>query len=52
MWPLIDMILFVYLLGLDNIDYSRYPDEELQKKWIAMYLEEKAKLKGMKIQPS
>ena len=34
-------------IELSKIDYKRYPDEELQKKWIKMYLEEVAILNGM-----
>ena len=33
--------------GLDMPDYSFYPDEMVQKKFIRMYLEERAKLKGL-----
>ena len=29
------------------MDYSRYPSEVFQKKWIRMYLEEVALLDGM-----
>ena len=33
-------------VGIDNVDYGRYPDEVLQKKWLRMYLQEAAKLRG------
>lgn len=33
--------------GLDMPDYSLYPDEIVQKKFIRVYLEESAKLKGL-----
>lgn len=26
-------------IGIDDIDYSRYPDEALQKQWLKEYLE-------------
>ena len=35
-----------FFVGVDDVDYGRYPDESLQKKWLRMYLEEAAKLKG------
>ena len=34
-------------IGVENVDYGRYPDESLQKLWLRMYLEEAAKLRGM-----
>ena len=33
-------------VGVDNVDYSRYPEEAVQKYWIRLYLEEKARQKG------
>ena len=36
-------------IGIDNVDYGRYPDEAMQKKWLRMYLQEAAKLRGRKI---
>ena len=35
------------LPGIENVDYNKYPDETVQKKWIRMYLEEAAKIKGL-----
>ena len=32
---------------MDNVDYSRYPEEAVQKYWIRLYLEEKARQKGL-----
>lgn len=37
----------MHTVGIDNVDYSRYPDEVLQKKWLRMYLQEAAKLRGI-----
>ena len=36
----------MYSLGVDEVDYSLYPKREHQLKWIAVYLEEAAKLRG------
>ena len=33
--------------GLESIDYGKYPNESVQKKFIRMYLEESALLKGL-----
>ena len=38
-----------FLVGIDNIDYSLYPNKEFQLKYIQMYLEEVAILKGITI---
>ena len=38
-----------FLVGIDNIDYSLYPKKEFQLKYIRMYLEEVAILKGITI---
>ena len=43
---LLPIVSFVYLIGLDDVDFSRYPSESFQKWWIRAYLEESAKLKG------
>lgn len=37
---------FCEFAGLDDINYDLYPDEDLQKVWIRMYLEEAALLRG------
>ena len=37
----------MHTVGIDNVDYGRYPDEVLQKKWLRMYLQEAAKLRGI-----
>lgn len=34
---LTDPLLFV--VGMDNIDYSRFPDKEYQMDWLRIYLE-------------
>ena len=34
------------LLGVDEVDYNLYPKREHQLKWIGVYLEEAAKLRG------
>ena len=38
--------MFFYTLGVDEVDYSLYPKREHQLKFIAVYLEEVAKLRG------
>ena len=38
--------MFFYTLGVDEVDYSLYPKREHQLKFIAVYLEEAAKLRG------
>ena len=38
--------MFFYTLGVEEVDYSLYPKREHQLKFIAVYLEEAAKLKG------
>lgn len=43
--PFLRTILFVPL-GVDEVDYSLYPKREHQLKWIAVYLEEAARLRG------
>lgn len=30
----------LYILGVDEIDYARYPEEAFQKQWLQVYLEE------------
>ena len=39
-------IFFFSTLGVDEVDYSLYPKREHQLKFIAVYLEEAAKLRG------
>ena len=39
-------MFFFYTLGVDEVDYSLYPKREHQLKFIAVYLEEAAKLRG------
>lgn len=39
---------FCEFAGVENVDYTKYPSEEVQKMWIRMYLEEKQKLDGEK----
>ena len=39
---------FCEFSGVENADYSRYPDEGVQKQWIRMYLEEKGKVQQTK----
>ena len=38
-------VCYMYI-GVDNVDYNRYPDEAMQKHWIRLYLEEKVALRG------
>ena len=38
--------MFFYKLGVDEVDYSLYPKREHQLKFIAVYLEAAAKLRG------
>ena len=38
--------IFFSTLGVDEVDYSLYPKREHQLKFIAVYLEEAAKLRG------
>ena len=33
-------------LGIDSVDYTKYPDEHHQKKWIGIYLRESALCEG------
>ena len=40
------MFFFFCTLGVDEVDYSLYPKREHQLKFIAIYLEEAAKLRG------
>ena len=40
------IIRFIISLGVDRVDYSRYPEEAVQKYWIRLYLEEKVRQKG------
>lgn len=37
---------FCEFAGVEEVDYRRYPDEVVQKRWIRRYLEEMQKLKG------
>lgn len=37
---------FCEFAGVENVDYSKYPDEMVQKMWIRGYLEEASELKG------
>ncbi|XP_015771197.1 PREDICTED: probable ethanolamine kinase isoform X1 [Acropora digitifera] len=37
---------FCEYAGVDEVDYSLYPQREHQLKWIAIYLDESAKLRG------
>lgn len=37
---------FCEFAGVENVDYAKYPDEMVQKRWIRMYLEEAQKLKA------
>ena len=41
-----EYICFFYKLGVDEVDYTLYPKREHQLKFIAVYLEEAAKLRG------
>ena len=50
-------MLFVFILsdtaiGAEELDFSRYPDERVQKSFIKIYLEEGAKLRGKCTMPS
>ena len=38
--------LHVGLVGVDEVDYSRYPDKEFQLKWLRVFLESKYKIQG------
>lgn len=37
---------FCEFAGVENVDYSLYPEESVQKMWIEMYLDEKEKLQN------
>lgn len=37
---------FCEFCGVENVDYNRYPKEDVQRKWIRMYLNAAQKLKG------
>jgi len=37
---------FCEFAGVEEVDYSRYPNEQVQKRWIEIYLKEAAKLQG------
>ena len=39
-------IFFCLFKGVDEVDYNLYPQREHQLKWIAIYLDEAAKLRG------
>ena len=39
--------LYWFITGVDNVDYSLYPNKEFQLKYLRMYLEEAAILKGL-----
>lgn len=39
---------FCEFAGVDNVDYSKYPEEDVQKRWVRMYLEEVQNLRGEK----
>lgn len=38
--------MYLFSLGIDEVDYNLYPKREHQLKWIAVYLEETARLRG------
>ena len=38
--------MFFFSSGIDEVDYNLYPKREYQLKWIAVYLEEAARLRG------
>ena len=38
---------FCEFAGVDDVDYSRYPNEDFQKEWLQAYLEETALLSGL-----
>ena len=40
-------MFFTFLTGVDEVDYDKYPEKSYQLKWIRIYLEEAAKIKGM-----
>lgn len=33
------MLLLFHFTGVDEVDYSRYPDKEFQLNWLKVYLE-------------
>ncbi|XP_062517145.1 ethanolamine kinase 2-like [Corticium candelabrum] len=37
---------FCEFAGVDNVDYSRYPDKDFQMQWLQLYLEETARQSG------
>ena len=41
-----DKIFCTFSLGIFEVDYSLYPKREHQLKWITVYLEEAARLRG------
>ena len=44
---MVTSILYWFITGVDNLDYSLYPNKEFQLKYLHMYLEEAAILKGL-----
>lgn len=40
---------FCEFAGIENVDYSKYPNESLQKVWLTNYLKVAASLKGVPI---
>ena len=46
-WKLWHCNFFLSSQGVDEVDYNLYPNREHQLKWIAVYLEEAARLRGM-----
>ena len=39
---------FCKFAGVENVDYNKYPKEDVQKRWVRMYLEEGQHLRGEK----
>ena len=37
---------FCEFAGVENVDYSKYPEEDVQERWVKIYLEEVASLLG------
>ena len=43
----VDPSIVWFLTGIDHVDYTLYPKKEFQLKYLCMYLEETAILKGL-----
>lgn len=41
---------FCEFAGVEDVDYAKYPEEDVQKMWIRMYLEEKGKVEKAAVQ--